>query len=168
MWPTFSAIRTSTTGKKRTIALILNDGLVKCGIATHFAALNVSNFTSPCIIPNTYPTTTPPKILIRLMKPFVTAPMSATATRVTIATNGPFWKLPFAAPAKLRPMIMTIDPVTTGGSSQLTHPIPNWFTIKPTTASNTPVATTPPSATAIPPLVTAAAIGAKKANDEPK
>jgi hypothetical protein len=63
-------------------------------------------------------------------------------------------------------MIITIEPVTSGGRSQLIQPIPTALTIKPTIARSTPVATTPPSATAIPPLACAAAIGAKNAKDD--
>ena len=91
-------------------------------------------------------------MLMRLKKPFESAPITATATRVMSAVIGAALKLLLAAPARLNPMIMTIEPVTSGGNNQLIHPIPTAFTIRPTTASKTPVATTPPSATAKPPL----------------
>ena len=84
------------------------------------------------------------------------------------AVTGAALKLLFAAPARLNPMIMTIEPVTSGGSNQLIQPIPTALTMRPTTASITPVANTPPRATAIPPLAWAAAIGAKNAKDEPR
>ena len=45
--PTFSAMRTSTTGKNKTIAFPLNVGDVNVGNANHFAALIPSVFTSP-------------------------------------------------------------------------------------------------------------------------
>ena len=65
-------------------------------------------------------------------------------------------------------MSMTMVPVTTGGSIHSIHLMPLARTIKPTRASTTPVTTTPPSAAAGPPLALAAAIGAKKAKEEPK
>ena len=65
-------------------------------------------------------------------------------------------------------MTITIVPVTTGGSIQLIQPIPAWRTMRPTTAKITPVTTTPPRAAPIPPLVLAAAIGARNAKDEPR
>ena len=91
-------------------------------------------------------------MLIRLRKPLETAPIIATDARVMIAVTGAALKLLFAAPARLNPMIITIEPVTSGGKSQLIQPIPTAFTIRPTIARRTPVATTPPRATAIPPL----------------
>ncbi|CAB4784138.1 unannotated protein [freshwater metagenome] len=81
---------------------------------------------------------------------------------------GPWAKLFFAAPAKLRPITITIVPVTTGGNSQLIQLIPDWRTIRPTAAKIKPVTTTPPRAVDIPPPALAAAIGAKNAKDEPK
>ena len=59
-------------------------------------------------------------------------------------------------------------PVTTGGSIQSIHPVPTIFAINPTSANKTPVATTPPRATAMLSLFTEAAIGAKKAKEEPR
>ena len=107
-------------------------------------------------------------MLIRPKKPFATAPISAIAARVMIAVTGASLKLLFAAPARLNPIIITIEPVTNGGNSQLIQPIPIALTTRPTAARITPVATTPPRATAIPPLDIAAAIGARNANDEPR
>ena len=107
-------------------------------------------------------------MLIRFRNPFVNAPTRATAARVTIAVSGAVTKLFFAAPAKLKPIIITIEPVTTGGSSQLTQPIPACLTIKPTSAKSAPVTRIPPRATAIPPLVIAAPIGARNAKEEPR
>ena len=105
---------------------------------------------------------------MRPRKPLATAPINAIAARVMIAVTGACLKLLFAAPARFNPMINTIEPVTIGGKSQLIQPIPIALTTRPTTARITPVATTPPSATAIPPLDIAAAIGARNAKDEPK
>ena len=99
-------------------------------------------------------------MLMRPRKPLATAPISAIAARVMIAVIGACLKLLFAAPARFNPIINTIEPVTIGGKSQLIQPIPTALTTRPTTARITPVATTPPSATAIPPLDIAAAIGA--------
>ena len=107
-------------------------------------------------------------MLMRPRKPLAIAPIIATAASVMIAVIGACLKLLFAAPARFRPMIITIEPVTNGGKSQLIQPIPTALTMRPTTARITPVATTPPSATAIPPFVIAAAIGARKANEDPK
>ncbi|CAB4769194.1 unannotated protein [freshwater metagenome] len=45
--PTFSAMSTSTTGKKSAIALPLNVGVVKCGAAKSAADLMVLVSTSP-------------------------------------------------------------------------------------------------------------------------
>ena len=92
-------------------------------------------------------------------------PMEA---RVITPIIGAATKLFFAAPARLRPMTITIVPVTTGGNIQLIQPIPACLTIRPTTAKITPVTTTPPSAAPIPPFVFAAAIGAKNAKEEPR
>ena len=89
-----------------------------------------------------------------------------------IAINGSLVKFPFAAPAKLKPITITMVPVTSGGSSQLTQPMPAARTITPTRARTTPVKTIPPSAAAIPPFAPAAAIaapiGPRNANEEPK
>ena len=43
--PTFSAMRTSTTGRKRIMMLNLNVGVSKAGAATHLAALIPSVLT---------------------------------------------------------------------------------------------------------------------------
>ena len=107
-------------------------------------------------------------MLMRLKKPRENAAITAIDARVTRPTVGPATKLFFAAPAKFRPITITMVPVTTGGRSQLIQPIPAWRTMRPTRAKITPVTTTPPSATPIPPLVLAAAIGAKKAKDDPR
>ena len=137
---------TRTTGKKRTIALILNEGCVKDGIAIHFAALIPAELTSPVMIATIYPTRIPTKIEMREIKPFPATATIAIAASVTIDRSGLVTKLFFAAPARLRPITITIVPVTTGGSSQLIQPMPAPRTISPTIASTTPVATTPPSA----------------------
>ena len=109
---------------------------------------------------------------MRLMKPFENAPITPMLASVMIAISGSLVKLPFAAPAKLKPINITIVPVTTGGSSQLIHPIPAARTARPTKARTTPVKTIPPSAAAIPPpvpaAVIAAAIGPKNAKEEPR
>ena len=46
-WPTFSAISTNTTGRKRPRTEASNDGVTKSGSPTHAAALNFSKSTSP-------------------------------------------------------------------------------------------------------------------------
>ena len=61
---------------------------------------------------------------MRLIKPRANAAINAIAVKVTMAVAGPFTKLFFAAPAKLKPITITIVPVTTGGSNQLIQPIP--------------------------------------------
>ena len=73
-----------------------------------------------------------------------------------------------AAPARFKPTTITIVPVTTGGMNVSIQPVPAAFAAKPTSASNTPATTIPPSAAAIPPSVLAAATGARKANEEPR
>ena len=103
------------------------------------------------------------------MKPFESAAIRAIEAKVTIATIGPFEKLPFAAPARFKPMTITIVPVTTGGSRTLIQLVPADLTIKPTSARITPVTTTPPSAA--PKFLSAPiapAIGARNAKDEPR
>ena len=105
---------------------------------------------------------------MRPMKPRENAEITPIDAKVITPIIGAATKLFFAAPAKFKPMTITIVPVTTGGNSQLIQPMPDWRTIKPTTAKITPVTTTPPRAAPIPPLVLAAAIGAKNAKDEPK
>ena len=109
---------------------------------------------------------------MRLIKPFEIAPKSPMLANVIIAISGSLVKFPFAAPARLKPINITIVPVTTGGSSQLIQPIPAARTAKPTSARTTPVKTIPPRAAAIPPSVPAAAIaaaiGPKNAKDEPR
>ncbi|MEY3714495.1 MAG: hypothetical protein RJB59_298 [Actinomycetota bacterium] len=59
-------------------------------------------------------------------------------------------------------------PVTIGGSIQLIHPVPTARATNPTSAKRTPVATTPPRATAMLSLLTEAAIGARNAKEEPR
>ena len=102
------------------------------------------------------------------MKPRENADINPIDARVIIPTSGPCTKLFFAAPARFNPITITIVPVTSGGRSQLIQPMPADLTMRPIIAKITPVATTPPRALDIPPPVLAAAIGAKKANDEPK
>ena len=87
-----------------------------------------------------------------------------------MAINGSFVKFPFAAPARLKPITITIVPVTTGGMITSIQPIPADLTMTPTSASTTPVKTIPPRAPAIPALLSAMAapIGPKKAKDEPR
>ncbi|CAB4795034.1 unannotated protein [freshwater metagenome] len=147
---------------------MLNVGVVNEGMAIHFAAEIPSVFTSPINIAATYPITNPPKIAIRPKKPREKAEMSAIDASVITPITGPAVKLFFAAPARLRPITITMVPVTTGGKSQSIQPVPEERTIKPITARITPVATTPPRAVAMPSLLTEAAIGAKKANEEPR
>ena len=80
------------------------------------------------------------------------------------------WKLFFAAGARLRPINMTIAPVTIGGIIELIQPIPAARTTSPTRMRTTPVKTIPPRAPAIPPpsAPIAAEIGPRKAKDEPR
>ena len=46
--------------------------------------------------------------------------------------------------------------------------VPAALAMKPTTANKTPAATIPPRAAGIPPVVLAAATGARNANEDPK
>ena len=106
---------------------------------------------------------------MRAMNPFESAAINAMAPKVTIASSGPLVKLPFAAPAKFKPITITIVPVTTGGNNQLIQLEPADLTSKPTSARITPVTTTPPSAapkSLLAPI--APAIGARNANEDPK
>ena len=105
---------------------------------------------------------------MRLKNPRDAAAITAMEAKVITPTSGPAEKLFFAAPAKLRPMTITIVPVTTGGNIQLIQPIPACRTMRPTAAKIKPVTTTPPSAADIPPFVFAAAIGAKNAKEDPR
>ncbi len=41
--------------------------------------------------------------------------MTSTATRVTAAVSGAFWKFVHTEGARLKPMIATMAPLTTGG-----------------------------------------------------
>ena len=61
---------------------------------------------------------------MRLKKPRAAAAMSAIDANVISPIFGPAAKLFFAAPAKLRPMTITMVPVTTGGNIQLIQPMP--------------------------------------------
>ena len=63
------------------------------------------------------------------------------------------------------PPVCGSDPSTTPNPA---NHVPIALTTKPTSANKTPAATTPPSATAIPPLAFAAAIGARNAKDDPR
>ena len=150
------------------MALTLNSGVVKVGAATHFAAVIPSVFTSPITKATAYPTTTPRKIEMRPMKPREKAANPAIARRVIVPSIGPLANPPLAAPARLKPITITMVPVTTGGNIQLIQPVPTARAIKPTSANMTPVATTPPSATAMLSLFTDAAMGARKAKDDPR
>ena len=105
---------------------------------------------------------------IRPKKPLENAAKNAIARRVTVPRTGPLARPPFAAPARLNPMTITIVPVTTGGSSQSIQPVPTILATRPTSAKRTPVATTPPRAAAMLSLLTAAAIGARNAKEEPR
>ena len=105
---------------------------------------------------------------MRLKKPRELAAISAIEAKVMMPITGPAAKLFFAAPARFKPMTMTIVPVTTGGNIQLIQLMPAARTMSPTMARITPATTTPPRAALIPPFVFAAAIGAIKAKDEPR
>ena len=107
-------------------------------------------------------------MLIRPKNPREPVAINAIDARVITPTSGPALKLFFAAPAKLRPITITMVPVTTGGNNQLIQPIPAWRTISPTAARSSPATTTPPRAADIPPPDFAAAIGARNAKDEPR
>src|SRR5665647_162959 len=86
--------------------------------------------------------------------------MRITDTRVINAVTGAYWKLFFAAGARLRPISATIEPVTTGGITMSIHFEPASCTTRPTMARRMPATITPPSAPAIPWLDLAAMIGA--------
>ena len=108
---------------------------------------------------------------MRLIKPLDITVNKPMLPNVMIAISGSAVKLPFAAPAKLKPITITMVPVTTGGINQLIQPIPAALTAKPTAASTAPVNTIPPRAAAIPPVAfaaIAAPIGPRNAKDEPK
>ncbi|CAB5113066.1 unannotated protein [freshwater metagenome] len=105
---------------------------------------------------------------MRLKKPREAAAIRAIDAKVIMPTAGLAAKLFFAAPARLRPITMTIVPVTIGGNIQLIQPIPAWRTMSPTAAKIRPVTTTPPRAADIPPPDFAAAIGARNAKDDPR
>jgi len=102
------------------------------------------------------------------MNPRENAAKPAIARRVIVPSIGPLASPPLAAPARLKPITITMVPVTTGGNIQLIQPVPTARAIKPTRARRTPVATTPPRATAMLSLLTDAAIGARNANEEPR
>ena len=109
---------------------------------------------------------------MRPKKPFEITVIKPMLAIVMIAIIGSAVKFPFAAPAKLNPITITMVPVTIGGNNQLIQPMPAARTTKPTIARTMPVNTMPPRAAAIPPFVPAAviaaAIGPRNANDEPK
>ena len=96
------------------------------------------------------------------------------AASVTVAMTGCRVKLFHAAGARLRPMRATIAPATTGGMSFSIQRVPTFCTMRPTSASSTPVTATLTIACVIcavvsrvlPPLY--AWIGAMKANDDPR
>ena len=88
--------------------------------------------------------------------------------RVTSAVMGAFMKFAFALGARLKPMSATIAPVTTGGMSFVSQPVPANCTITPTKKSDRPAMTIPPSAPAGPCWFVAAARGAINAKEEPR
>ena len=105
---------------------------------------------------------------MRPRKPRENAAKNAIERSVIVPSTGPPARLPLAAPARFRPITITMVPVTTGGNIQSIQPVPTILATSPTSASNTPVATTPPNATAMLSLFTDAAIGAKNAKEEPR
>ena len=109
------------------------------------------------------------KAVSRPIETSVIIPIIVACSSTTFPPTSP-WKLFFAAPARLRPITMTIAPVTTGGIIALIQPIPAARTTSPTRMRITPVKTMPPSAPAIPPpsAPIAAKIGPRKANEEPR
>ena len=90
------------------------------------------------------------------------------ASRVTSAVVGASMKLSLAAGARLKPISATIVPVTSGGISAESHPVPSTWTITPIRNSAAPAMTTPPRAPPGPYWPMAAEIGAMNANDEPR
>jgi hypothetical protein len=68
--------------------------------------------------------------------PFDNTPMSMTASSVTKAVIGAPLKLVQADGARLKPMMATTAPFTTGGISISIHFAPAKWTISPTTASS--------------------------------
>ena len=83
--------------------------------------------------------------------------------------SGAFWKLLHTLGARLKPMMATMAPLTTGGMMISIHLAPAKCTSTPTRASNRPVIMMPKDATAMPLFaVVTAVIGAMKPKDEPR
>ena len=95
--------------------------------------------------------------------------MTSTATRVTSAVSGASWKLFHTLGARLKPMMATMAPLTTGGMTTSIHLEPAKCTSRPIRASSRPVTMMPKLATARPLFaVVTAVIGAMKPKDEPR
>ena len=96
-------------------------------------------------------------------------PVKTIASNVTSAVQGAATKLFQAAGARLKPMIATMAPVTTGGMMMSIHLAPAKWTIAPTSASERPAHMIPKLATPISPVAAvAASTGAMKPKEEPR
>ena len=95
-----------------------------------------------------------------------------TARRVTTAVMGSDLKFFQAEGARLKPMMATMDPLTTGGMTMSIHLAPAKWTITPTRARVRPVQRMPKEAICKPamPLLAAvtAPMGAIKAKELPR
>ena len=87
---------------------------------------------------------------------------------VTSAVTGAAVKFSLADGARLKPISATMVPVTAGGMSFCSHPVPATCTITPIRNSAAPAMITPPSAPPGPYWFTDAVIGAMNANEDPR
>ena len=95
--------------------------------------------------------------------------MSSTASSVTKAVSQPFCQFDHTLGARLKPMIATMAPLTTGGMMMSIHFAPAKWTATPTRASSRPVTMMPKLAAGMPlPAEATAAIGAMNPNDDPR
>ena len=168
--PTFSAIKTTRTGRATAMAEKLNSGAWKSGNPTQAASAIVSAAPSlklPVSAAKTQPMMTPMRMPSREIIPRPAIVHNTIASKVTAATIGWVWKFDAAVGAKFKPIKATMAPVTAGGMTASTTLRPAIFTMKPMSIKVTPVTKMEPACAPMP-YCSEAARGAIKAKEDPR
>ena len=97
------------------------------GRPIHAASLSLEKSTSPMTAASIYDPTTPSRIGTIFMMPLPQIDVPMTIAMAVMASSQFCWQLPIAEPESVRPIAMTIGPVTTGGKKRITFSVPNIF-----------------------------------------
>ena len=95
------------------------------GKPNHAASETFEKSTLPIIDATAYDTTTPSRIGTIFTMPRPQMLLTITVAMAMMARGQSVWQLDMAEPDSVRPMAMTIGPVTTGGKNRRTRFVPN-------------------------------------------